>query len=233
MESASNNKGDGYYMIYVTSDIHGRYDRLQKLIKEIDFKDEDTLYILGDMVDRGKESISVVTYCMKKQNIKVLMGNHEDMMLRAQNGGVEYKNLWFQNGGRRTYEEFVRLANDEKQYILRYLTNLPKYFEIDVNGQSYILVHAGINPNDIDKPLSKHDSEDLLWIREDFHNEQCYEDKIIVFGHTPTRYLNKDKSMKIWYGRNKIGIDCGAVFEAYGGKLACLRLDDMKEFYIF
>ena len=36
--------------------------------------------------------------------------------------------------------------------------------------------------------------------------------------------------MAIWHGRNKIGIDCGCARGA-DGRLGCLRLDDMQEFY--
>lgn len=40
-------------MHYVVSDIHGYYDRYLKLLEVINFTDDDTLYILGDIVDRG------------------------------------------------------------------------------------------------------------------------------------------------------------------------------------
>ena len=38
-------------MIYVTSDIHGCYDQYLRLIQRLELKEDDTLYILGDIVD--------------------------------------------------------------------------------------------------------------------------------------------------------------------------------------
>ena len=40
---------------YVVSDIHGEDDRFHKMLKLIRFSKQDTLYILGDVVDRGAE----------------------------------------------------------------------------------------------------------------------------------------------------------------------------------
>lgn len=56
-----------------------------------------------------------------------------------------------------------------------------------------------------------------------------FEDKIIVTGHTPTGLIERSFNGKIWQMNNHIAIDCGAVF---GNSLGCLRLDDMKEFYV-
>ena len=60
----------------------------------------------------------------------------------------------------------------------------------------------------------------------------------LVFGHTPTLYYAIKSRLSIWHGQNRIAIDCGSGFEdiapedyPHQGRLACLRLDDMKEFY--
>ena len=47
-------------MIYVLSDIHGRLDRFEKMLRMIDLRDDDTLYILGDVIDRGKDGIRIL-----------------------------------------------------------------------------------------------------------------------------------------------------------------------------
>ena len=64
-------------MIYITSDIHGCYEEFMELLETIKFSKEDTLYILGDMIDRGPEPIKVLQYIMKQDNMKVILGNHE------------------------------------------------------------------------------------------------------------------------------------------------------------
>ena len=42
-------------MQYAVSDIHGRYDKYAELLRRIDLKPFDTLYVLGDMIDRGPD----------------------------------------------------------------------------------------------------------------------------------------------------------------------------------
>ncbi len=58
----------------------------------------------------------------------------------------------------------------------------------------------------------------------------------LIFGHTPTRKFQDCNPLSVWYGENAIGIDCGSGFinirgSKFTGRLACLRLDDMREFY--
>lgn len=47
-------------MIYVCSDIHGNYEKYRALIEKISLRDEDTLYVLGDVIDRGPEGVRIL-----------------------------------------------------------------------------------------------------------------------------------------------------------------------------
>ena len=64
-------------MIYVCSDIHGCFSEFKCLLETVDFKDEDTMYILGDVLDRGEEPIALLQHVMSKDNIVLLKGIHE------------------------------------------------------------------------------------------------------------------------------------------------------------
>lgn len=44
------------------SDIHGNYKKFRLMLERIDFKEEDTLYILGDVIDRGTKGLSILDY---------------------------------------------------------------------------------------------------------------------------------------------------------------------------
>ena len=67
-------------MYYVVSDIHGCYQKFKKLLDLIHFSNEsDILFVLGDAIDRGFESIDVLKLMMKYDHIVPLMGNHEWM----------------------------------------------------------------------------------------------------------------------------------------------------------
>ena len=68
-------------MIYVMSDIHGHKKEFDSLLEQIQFSDEDTLYVLGDVADKGSEPIAILKQIMTPPNMKMLLGNHEHMML--------------------------------------------------------------------------------------------------------------------------------------------------------
>ena len=76
-------------MTYVMSDIHGEHDRFKAMLQEIQFSDKDTLYILGDMIDYGPDSIAVVQDVMSRKNIQAIMGNHEQMCVSFFSRGVD------------------------------------------------------------------------------------------------------------------------------------------------
>ena len=45
---------------YVMSDIHGEFEKYISMLQKIEFKDEDTLYILGDVIDRGERPVDIL-----------------------------------------------------------------------------------------------------------------------------------------------------------------------------
>lgn len=232
-------------MIYVTSDIHGRLDRLKKLLDLIEFSGEDKLYIIGDLVDRGDQPIEVVEFVMDHPNIEVIMGNHDEMMLHS----LKYKDevqieRWGRNGCQPTIRGFEKRDKKSQEKILSYIESLPYYKILD---NKYLLVHAGFEVErlrDRMKSLTLHQAleeqkDRLVWVREDFIEHRALDNLITIFGHTGRPYIDKilgqeaKRPYKIWFDRehgDKIGIDTWNCNEK--GRMACLRLDDMKEFYI-
>lgn len=223
--------------IYVMSDIHGYYEYFLKMLKLIDFNKNDILYILGDVADRGPDGIKMYQYIMEHDNIHLIRGNHDEMFLQSileEKQGIKYytKPLWLSNGGNTTYESFVKLDEDEQDKIIDFISKTSLYEEIEVGNENYILVHAGINPKDFEKPLNEHDKDDLLWIRKEFIYNKIPIDKTIVVGHTrASTFTDYDK---IFQHENKVFIDCGIYcIDLFNhGYLGCLRLNDKQEFYI-
>ena len=86
---------------------------------------------------------------MKKANIRMLLGNHEYMMLntlykQTANGTNYYraKRLWMKNGGKVTLDAFNRCHAETQEAILSFLKSLPLSFDIQVNDIYYKLVHG-------------------------------------------------------------------------------------------
>ena len=69
--------------IYVTSDAHGHVHALDEALSKISLTSDDTLYVLGDMIDRGPDPVGVIKLVRSLPNARVLKGNHEQIMLDA------------------------------------------------------------------------------------------------------------------------------------------------------
>ena len=225
-------------MRYVVADIHGNYDLLVKLLKKINFSKNDTLFVLGDVIDKGKDVDKILNLLLVKMenNAIVLAGNHEYDFVKLMT------NLIVKDA---SDEELI---NSAKNYLgvsnisieqIDMIMNMPFYHEED----DFILVHAGV-PFDIKGkmiPLEQATIEDLVYDRR-FKNENFLptNTKCVIFGHTPTFYVSGQKGKILKYqkentvGNNpkdyyKVHIDTGNYLT---GILGCLRLDDMKEFYV-
>lgn len=223
-------------MIYVMSDLHGCYDEYIKMLELINFSEEDTLYILGDVCDRGPNPMKILLHMMAHDNIIPLFGNHD---IDAYNGMIKlynketdrYENWflhWVADGGRETVRSFEKLDVKTQCEVLSYMEDFNYYIEIKVNGVDYILVHGGFKDFNKEKPLESYHPLDLVWERPDY-DKVYFEDKIIISGHTPTVFIDRSKKGKIVKLNNHIAIDCGCVF-GYG--LGCLCLDTMEEYYV-
>ena len=230
-------------MIYIISDIHGNEERFDSIMEQINLQPEDTLYILGDVVDRYDGGIRILKRIMKMSNVKMLIGNHEYMMLNAIghckdaadeviNTNYRERNNWYRNGGRITHQFLKRQRKNVRAEIFEYIRNLPINIDIEVNGIKYKLVHASPIENFylsyMNARYYMNETEFAVWERWSPYQDHVPEGYIMIFGHTPTSHFQLG-TPRIWHGENAIGIDCGCGYE--DGRLACLRLDDMKEFY--
>ena len=223
-------------MIYVMSDLHGCYEEYLKMLDHINFNNNDTLYILGDVCDRGDNPIKILKHMMNHENIIPIFGNHDvDALLNL----VKVYNkqdvdldrdfrFWYIGGGKSTYDDFVTLNKIEQKEILLYMQDFLYYKELKVNDITYILVHAGLENFKENKPIDSYKLDELIYDRTDY-DKTYFKDKILITGHTPTIHIDRNMKGKIIHKNNHIAIDCGCVF-GYG--LGCICLDTMQEFYI-
>lgn len=207
------------------SDIHGGLETFEELLEQIKYDaTNDQLVLLGDYIDRGSDARGVVNKVMdlQKEGAIVLRGNHDDMLIAAVNNEENAWKRWEKNGALPTLQSYDKKITtmeipqtDEFKKHVEFLDNLDYYYETD----DYIFVHGGVDPN---IPLEQTDPYTLVWIREKFHKGYTGK-KTVVFGHTRTPILHKDKeNTDVYFGSNNIiGIDGGAV---YGGQLNCLEL---------
>lgn len=238
-------------MHYIMSDIHGQYGWFLEMLEQIRFSKEDHLYIIGDIIDKGPDSAGLFIDVVSRDNVTLLLGNHEYMMHNSIYGGkAEY--LWLRNGSEATLENFSSHNVDIRKDIIPIIKTLPVIIpDLVVNNRHFLLVHAGL-PGGIksDKPmymkdLAKSSIETAVWQRDLSCQEFAYQRELMkcnypkhtfIFGHTPvTRcdYCRRDSNGKplisFFGGGQFINVDCGS---ALGLGIGCLRLEDMQEFYV-
>lgn len=232
-------------MIYAVSDIHGNYKKYRELLDKIDFGADDTLYVLGDVIDRGPDGFKIMLDLAEQPNISVLMGNHEDMAVKAIShmlntaknkdsvfslDCMESVMRWFHNGGEISLAGFCLLSQGQQQAVCDYMLNMPLYKEVEAGGKQFLLVHGGFENFSPERSLSDYTPNELLWFRPEPDHTEYFTDKYVVFGHTPVQLIQNDSPAKIYHMGNLIDIDCGCAYQ--NGRLGCLCLDNMEEIYV-
>lgn len=231
-------------MIYVTSDLHGyNLEKFQQLLKKANFTQDDFCFVLGDVIDRGKEGIKTLKWLMCQPNFQLILGNHEAMMLSCSfifdeinedsiadlhGKKLELYSHWVKNGGNTTVNELAGIRDKEIKYILEYLNDAPLYDTVTAGGKDFILTHSGLGNFRPDKKLREYTPHDFLWSRPTLYTDY-YKDVTTVFGHTPTVFYGPEYTGRILFTETWINVDTGA---ATGLSPSLLRLDDLTAFYM-
>ncbi len=225
---------------YVMSDIHGDRTRFHQMLETINLKDSDHLYILGDVIDRGPEGIELLMEIRQMKNAVLILGNHEYMCLQyhAPDADDAAIRRWNRNGNAPTLEGLKKISKEEKESLFTYLSSLPSHLSIQVNGRSFYLVHGFPGEN----------VHDDVWHRPQPDTPNPFPGSTLIIGHTPICNLGREdeeselymkelaqrgEHLHIFHAEGFIDIDCLCGYSGYPARrLACLRLDDMKEFYV-
>lgn len=233
-------------MIYAISDLHGYpLEGFLSLLSKAGFCDDDFLFILGDVIDRGEDGIRILEYLLDKPNMQLILGNHEAMMLscsfvtdvitedflkRLDETKLCLLQNWLGNGATPTIKalgKLVKTKPEQVEAIFDYLRDAPLYDTVTAGDRDFVLTHAGLGNFAPGKKLSQYTDRELIWNRPSL--EDRYSDRFFtVFGHTPTVIYGSMFTGKAIKTDTWINIDAGV---ACGEKPMLLRLDDMKEFY--
>lgn len=234
-------------MVYITSDLHGcPLSEFHALLKTASFSEDDYLFILGDVIDRGEYGAELLRWMAEQPNVQLILGNHEAMLLsvsdwlfdevsdesldRLDVQKLELLNNWYANGAAPTIKGLRKLLKEEPDIlegILDYLQDAPLYDTIEAAGTTYILVHSGLENFRKDRLLDDYSPDELLWARPTL-DTRYFDNATVIFGHTPTEYFGEQYRGKMLKTDTWICIDTGA---AIGNKPMLLRLDDLKAFY--
>ncbi len=218
---------------WVIGDIHGCSKTLTGLIKQIrtsGFKD-DPLTFVGDLIDRGSNSASIVQYVIDNK-IDCCMGNHEIFMQMFLDESVKFYDAdrWKVVGGDKTLESYdydLTRMQEHFDYIQQHC-KLFFYYEID-GHKPLVVSHSAVGNVWKGPELLHYDKEDthtILWTKyrsadtEMFSGidmDKASENNIFnIFGHTSESEVYKNEYMA--------NIDTGAV---YGRQLTAMHYPSM------
>ncbi len=165
--------------IAVFSDIHGNLEALKSVLYEIDKNKYDEIICLGDTVGIGPNSKECLDLIRSREDIKMLLGNHELYQTR----GTYIKELSEEN---RLHAE--KISSTLKQEDIKYLNELSFTYDKLLNGKLFTFTHFIIDNPDADYPFLVFDTyADLK------EKVEEYPANYLVMGHLHKKtYLNKD-----------------------------------------
>lgn len=204
--------------ILAVSDIHGHLDRLHQLLRQLDYRADDILVIVGDLIEKGPESLRVVQYVMdlaKQHPVYVSMGNVDlGRILKADDDSPEGVADWagFLAWAERTWggslfsemladmgipisqvegekaAEYRRMMLEQFHGELEFLWSRPTI----LTAGKYIFVHGGIPTEEVE---SLADTDPLPFLKNDDFYSQGYSfrDHIVVTGHWPVCLYRTDR----------------------------------------
>ena len=226
--------------VYAIGDIHGRDDLFEQLLKKIEADNAargqaiTTLILLGDLVDRGPDSASVIERALRIgapfDKVEMLIGNHEECFLAALTGELKRVRYFIRIGGDATIRSywgddaayaaatFEEVAEQLPRKVPQSHVDFLNRGEDMIRIGDYVFVHAGIRPG---VPLERQKTSDLRWIREEFLESEDGHGGVIVYGHTISENVDE--------AANRIGIDTGAYLT---GRLTALGLEGDKRWFL-
>lgn len=205
--------GSQWRHIWLVGDIHGCLTQLRTKLWNYRFDPwQDLLISVGDVIDRGLESLRCLRL-LEQRWVRAVRGNHEQMAMDAL--ASQQMSLWFMNGG----NWFIGLTDKQREQVKMMLVNcqrLPWIIELNSSTGKHVIAHADY-PSDIYEWQKEVDLHQVLWSRlrliEGQKGQGITGADHFWFGHTPLRH------------RADIGnlhyIDTGAVF---GGTLTLEQL---------
>lgn len=183
---------------FAVGDIHGCFSALEIALENIGFNEEnDRLFSVGDLVDRGPQSSSVIEW-INKPWFHAVQGNHEDMAIRYVEPGNRDRDHYMMNGG----AWLIGMERHEQCEYATALAMLPYAIEVETDGGLVGIVHADISGDtwsDMLQAFACADSSTklkrvtncVLWNRDRIQYEDrsgVSDMRAVVVGHTPLQH---------------------------------------------
>ena len=183
--------------IALLSDIHANLPALEAVLAEIDRRNPDSIYCLGDLVGYAPYPNEVVEI-IRQRKIPTIAGNHDEFIGLSPHGQELYVINEDQDNGTISKTFTNQIISSEAR---AYLKHLPRYFQIDFqfNDEVFSLLMVHGSPRKINEYIFEdHDKEDLLSMM------QQEKASIMAFGHThkPFHRILEDETENYYHAIN-------------------------------
>ena len=128
----------------IVGDIHGYFEKFLDLLEKAEYDpDNDVLYSVGDMIDRGPQSVEVFHFFRDTPNCYAVKGNHELMLLDE-----DWYSTWITNGGLQTIKN-IQETNTNIDQLKKEIDELPWVIEVGhkFEEHSFRIIHAEVPPS--------------------------------------------------------------------------------------
>lgn len=196
---------------FAIGDIHGANTALDTLLDALPYTPEDTIVILGDIIDRGpgaKQVIERLLQLADETHLVYIMGNHEEMALQAIQSG-RLGSFWMRCGGTEMLASYGGQISDIPQAHIDFLASGRDYYETPTE----VYVHANLDRNEA---LNEQPSHSLRWEHLTGWEVALDDGRRVICGHT------SQKDGRPMMGDGWVCIDTCA---HGGGKLTALDVD--------
>lgn len=215
----------------VTSDIHGSFELFKALLEKLEYRPgEDTLVIIGDLVQKGRQNLDTVRFAMelsKQENVFVLMGNNDLFTLEGPDGEILAHGSHFRECsvlGEMALAMRVPFPKSiEETHALRekaeavfpteaaFLRGLPHVLETE----EFLFAHAGLESEDLE-----HQTLEYVLSAPTFHETANHTfHKLLLVGHWPVANYRVDclNNAPLYNAeRNVLSIDGGNTLKSFG-----------------
>lgn len=233
-------------MIYVMGSVHARLDKYRQMLEKLNLnEEEDSLFVLGNVIGTQREGIAVLRDMMFRQNIFPVLGRQEYAAKRILPSLLEATDAqsclsllsdelkdelgsWLKHGGFGILEAFLALDSEGRDSIIDYLGEFEPYEELEAGNKKFVLAHAGIKDFSPEKELDEYDESDFVTESADY-STIYFKDRYLITSHTPTATIPGAKPGKVFSAKRHLALEC---MSRDIDRLAAVCLDTMKVYYV-
>lgn len=232
-------------MIYVMSGTYGDEEKYFEMLKKLNLSDEnDSLFVLGNIIGYGKDGIKILCDMMYRPNVFPILGLQEyyareifpeisdvsspDECLSVLSD--EKKDLfgaWLKHGGYPAVGAFLSLEAEERESVVDFLSEFAPFEELEVSGKNFVLAFAGVRNFEEGKALETYDEADFVLKTADY-SKVYFSDKFLITASLPTEKIPGAKAGKVYSGKKHLALNCST---GNSVRLCAVCLDTMKVYY--